>query len=295
VVRARPYAVTTIDTLAEGVHFRLEADGGWFTATDVGHRALAAALSDIAAMGADPGQAYFSLAVGGALDAGGALELMKGAEALARATGTTIAGGDVVRASSAAVAVTVVGWADSESQIVGRDGARPGDIVGVTGALGGAGAGLALLERGRRGEAAVTANAEALIDRHLRPQPRLTEGRALAVAGAHAMIDVSDGIAADAAHIGRRSGVLLEIDLEALPLADGVAEVAGWIGTSAAELGATAGEDFELCACFAAADRERAEQAAALRWIGHVSEGAPGVRLSDSSGERDLRGYEHHW
>src|SRR5205807_2715390 len=136
-------------------------------------------------------------------------------------TGTSIAGGDVVGAPALMVSVTAVGWADSEDQLVGRDGAKPGDLVGVTGDLGGAGAGLAVME----GRAPRTAGAEAALARVRRPWPRLREGRALAAAGVHAMIDLSDGLATDAGHIACASGARLLLRLAALPLADGVAEV----------------------------------------------------------------------
>ena len=128
------------------------------------------------------------------------------------------------------MSVTAVGWADEESELVGRDGALAGDLVGVTGTLGAAGAALAV----REGRAARAAGSEAVLARAREPWPRLKEGRALARAGVHAMIDLSDGLATDAGHLGRASGVQLRVELERLPLAGGRrgdlrrARAAGW-------------------------------------------------------------------
>jgi thiamine-monophosphate kinase len=270
-------AVVSTDTMVEGVHFRLD----WIAAADAGHRALAGALSDLAAMGALAGEAYIALGVGGTLDAAGALELMGGAARLAARCGVTIAGGDVVRSPAAFVTVTVVGWAEDEHAVVGRDGALPGDLVGVTGRLGGAAAGVELLagrtEPGGPHDAA-------LIARHARPRPRLEAGRALAAAGVHAMIDLSDGLARDAAAIAERSGVSLEIDLDALPLAEGVGDPL---------LAATGGEDYELCVCVGPGQRELVEHAVAdLTWIGRVVAGG-GTRFLDAAGAHELTGHEH--
>jgi thiamine-monophosphate kinase len=287
VVRAGGFAVVSVDTMVAGVHFRLS----WSSPRQVGHRALATALSDLAAMGARAGEAYFSLAIGGELDAAGALELMRGAEALAARTGTTIAGGDVVGSPTPTVSVTVVGWADTEEELVGRDGARPGDLIGVTGELGGAAAGLAVLE----GRAPRGPEAGALIARHRCPEPRLEWGRGLGGIGAHALIDLSDGLAGDAGQIGRASGVLLEIDLDALPVAAGVAGVARALGEDPGVLAATGGEDYELCVCVAAGDRAAAEAVVPeLSWVGRVLPGPPyGARLGGAAGPLGRGGYEH--
>ncbi len=271
-------AVVSTDTMVEGVHFRLD----WIDAADAGHRALAGALSDLAAMGALAGEAYVALGVGGTLDAAGALALMAGAERLAAGCGVTIAGGDIVRSPAAFVAVTVVGWAQDEHAVVGRDGALPGDLVGVTGRLGAAAAGVELLA-GRTERGAGAHDAE-LIARHARPWPRLDAGRALAAAGIHAMVDLSDGLARDAAAIAERSGVALEIDLDALPLADGVGDPL---------LAASGGEDYELCFCAGPEQRAAVERAVGdVTWIGRVAAGS-GARFLDAAGAHELAGYEH--
>ncbi|HWH45544.1 MAG TPA: thiamine-phosphate kinase [Thermoleophilaceae bacterium] len=282
VVRAAGVAVTSIDTVADGVHFDLATH----SPADVGHKALATALSDLAAMGALPGEAYVSLARPADFADREALELVAAMAELATATGTVIAGGDVVASRSLVVTVAVNGWSDSEADLVGRDGAEPGDLVGVTGELGGSGAGLLVLRGADAG-----AHAEALADRHRRPVPRLAEGHALARAGASAMIDVSDGLATDARHIAERSGVRVEVRLSDVPVAPGVAAAAP--ERDAAAFAASAGEDYELLFTAAPAARAAIEAAASVSWLGQVSAGAGMAMLGDDGQAVELTGFEH--
>jgi thiamine-monophosphate kinase len=270
VVRSAPLAVTSIDTVVEGTHFRQSTH----SPADVGWKALAGALSDLAAMGARSGEAYVSLVLPRDFD--GALELVDAMEELAAETETTIAGGDVVGGPALTVTVAVTGWADDESELVGRDGASPGDLVAVTGVLGGSEAGRLLLERGEQ-------QPDELITRHLRPRPRLREGRELAAAGVSAMIDLSDGLATDARHVAERSGVQLRVELERLPLASGVT----------AEAAAAGGDDYELLVAVPPDRRGAADGAAGLSWIGVAVEGEGLVLLGPAGPVEGLAGYEH--
>jgi thiamine-monophosphate kinase len=294
VVRARPVCVTSVDAMIDGVHFRLGE--GWASPAEVGHRALAGALSDLAAMGADPGEAYLVLGLPADFGEERALELVRGADALAVRTGTAIAGGDVVAAPVLTVSVTAVGWSQSAEALVGRDGACPGDLVGVTGRLGAGAAALAAM----KGRATRTPAVESALARARAPTPRLAEGRALADVGVHAMIDLSDGLATDALHVARAGAVQLRVSLAALPVHEGVADVAAELGVAPWQLAAGGGEDYELCFCAAAEDRAQVETAVRelgavqVSWIGEVVAGAAGLRLSDERGDAvRIEGYEH--
>jgi thiamine-monophosphate kinase len=299
VVRAAGYAVTSIDTVVDGVHFRSDE----LTPHEIGHRALGSALSDLAAMACAPGEAYLAVALPAGYAQADALALVDGAARLAGAHGVALCGGDVSSSATLTITATVVGWAADPGELVGRDGARPGDLVAVTGALGGAAAGLALLE-GRVSAAAAgvdPAAAQHLHRRYARPEPRLAAGRALGALGATALIDVSDGVATDARHLARRSGVVIELQAAALPRDAGVDEVAVALGEDPARLAATGGEEYELCACLPAAGRALAQARfadyglGALTFIGTVREGGdgevPGLRFTDSDGE--FSGWEH--
>jgi thiamine-monophosphate kinase len=296
VVRGQGYAVTSVDTLVDGVHFRF----GQLSSAEIGHRALATALSDLAAMAAPAGEAYLALGLPPGIASAEALALVRGAQAVAEHAGATIAGGDVSSSATLTVTVTVVGWVADPGELVGRDGARPGDVVVVTGELGAAGAGLALLEGDADG-AMLSPDARAsLHERYARPQPRLAAGRALSQLGARALIDLSDGLATDARHLARRSGAGLELTLARLPVAPGVDAVAGQLGRDPGAFAATAGEDYELCACLPVA----ALALMAAQWP-HLNEGrlpplsivgrvVPGMgELTWTDSGSPLSGYEH--
>jgi thiamine-monophosphate kinase len=283
---------TSVDMLVEGVHFRRDTA----PLASVGHKALAAALSDLAAVGASAGEAYVALGVPPDLDEAGCLELFGGLAALAAETGTRVVGGDVSRSPVLVLAVTVVGHAPSADGLVGRDGAKPGHVLAVTGELGGAAAGLALLDRPELAGSMEPAVAEALKRRQLEPQPRLAAGAGLAASGAEAMIDLSDGVGSDAAQIAAASGVRLSVDLERLPLQGGVEEVARAGGLDPLDLAASGGEDYELLIALspgrlAGAATAASQTGTTLTAIGDVTRGE-GVEFR-GGGEVAPSGFDH--
>ncbi len=278
---------TSVDALVEGVHFRRETS----SPRQIGRKAISTALSDLAAMGAATGEAYVWLGAPEEMDEAELLEVGEGLAAVAEETGTTVAGGDLTRAPVLSLAVTVTGHAPKPDDFVTRGGARPGDALVVTGELGGAAAGLVLIERASA-EGLDLQAADALRRRQLDPTPRLAAGQALAAAGATAMIDVSDGLAGDAGHIAAASEALLVIDADALPIAPGVAAVAAASGLDPLELAASGGEDYELLAALPPGAVASAREALAalgvlLTAVGRVeaAAGRPRAELKRRGGE----------
>ena len=282
-------SVGTTDMLVEGIHFRLD----WASPEDVGWKALAVNLSDLAAMGAAPGRALVSIGVDP-----GRRELVpgiaRGLQAIAAQTGTAVVGGDTVRSPGPLVVnVALVGVAEPE-HLLRRNAARPGDALAVTGRLGGAAAALAALLEGRPLD---DDNARSLRDALHRPMPRLAAGRALADAGVRCAIDISDGLASEAAHIAEASMVSVVVDLAAVPLADAAVRTVG--RDRARLLAATGGEDYELLfAVDPARLRELSRLLAddgGLTVVGHVEGDEHPGRVTFLDGSRpvslDAKGY----
>jgi len=286
---------TSVDAIVEGVHFRR----GEATLQAIGRKALATALSDLAAMGAEAGEAYVVLGAPDDLGEDGFHALLDGMLGLAKATGTTIAGGDLTRAPALTLAVTVVGHAPAAADFVSRGGAEPGDLIVLTGEVGGAAAGRLLLDDPSLAGAVPAATASLLRDRQLDPSPRLRSGGALARAGARAMIDLSDGLAGDGGHVAHDSGAALEVDAGSLPLAKGLAEVAAAAGRDPLRLAVAGGEDYELLAtlpaeALAEASLRMGEAAeTTLTPIGKVVAGA-GIEIRLPGGGRlEAEGFDH--
>lgn len=232
----------SIDLSLEGVHFRTD----WLSLREIGWRATAAALSDLAAEGAQPIGVLVSLGIPGNVqrvtwNASPAVQIMSGVGAAARSVHAHVLGGDLVRSPRYLVDVCVLGLA---ARPVRRSGARPGDGLWVTGRLGGAARALRALAARRR-------MAPALRRRFAHPVPRIAAGRWLAAHGARAMIDLSDGLTGDAGHLAAASRVRVEIALDRLPC---------WPGATP-RTAAASGEEYELLVALPPRFGERAARA----------------------------------
>lgn len=232
--------VASTDVLVEGRHFRRD----WSSATDVGHRAAAANLADIAAMGAVPTALLVALCAPPDLEVRWAEELADGLGAEAATVGASVVGGDMSASPTLTVAVTALGDLRGAAPVL-RSGARPGDVVAVAGRLGHAAAGLAVLSRGLRTPAS-------LVDAYRRPQVPYAAGPAAGRAGATSMIDVSDGLLADLGHIAAASGVLIDVRRDALDLPEQLRDAARALGVDAYAWLLTGGEDHALAGTFPA-------------------------------------------
>lgn len=279
--------VVTADTLNAGVHFPADA-----TPADIGWKALAVNLSDLASMGARPAWCTLSLSLPGDdtawLDA-----FLDGFLGLADTHAVALVGGDTTR-GPLSIAVTAMGWVEAGAALR-RDGARPGDDVWVTGTLGDAAAALVLggyvpipLD-GVAMPVVEAGNAAALRARLARPAPRVAVGRALAGL-AHACVDVSDGLLADLGHICRRSGVGAEIELARLPASPAL-RAAYADDELRAALQAAGGDDYELC--FSASTAAREAVARALEQAGTT--GTRIGRITDGDGVRALAADGSPW
>ncbi|WP_425572901.1 thiamine-phosphate kinase [Nocardioides panacihumi] len=250
------HVVVSTDLLVEGRHFRRN----WASAADVGHRAAAQNLSDINAMGGRAHSLTVGLAAPADLPVRWALEFAEGFAEECSLLGASVVGGDVTRSSEIVVSVTVLGSLTQAPVL--RSGARPGDVLALAGRQGWAAAGLAVLGRGFRSPRAV-------VTAYQRPEPPYDAGPAAAAAGATAMVDVSDGLLAEAGHLAAASGVAVDVTSSSLEIPEPFLAVAAAINADPASFVLTGGDDHALLATFPG----DASLPDGWRVIGRVSEG----------------------
>jgi thiamine-monophosphate kinase len=285
--------VWTTDVLVEGADFDL----AWSLGGDIGYKAVAVNASDLAAMGAAPSHALAALSLPASTPLVFVDALLDGMVEAAGALGLALVGGDLSSASEIALCVSMLG-APGPAVPVLRSGALQGDALCVTGRLGGAAGGLAALRAGARPGGDPTS--DRLIERQLRPRPRVGEGMALAGAGASAMIDVSDGLLLDLARLMAASGTGCQVDPRAVPVdrdLEAVSRTAHAPPIDPARLAATGGEDFELLFSIegGALDRARAAlepHGTPMTVIGEVTSGAPRFGQEELSSMEEL-GWDH--
>ncbi len=280
----------TADLLVEGVHFDLELTGP----EDLGYKSIAVNVSDVAAMGGTPRRALVSLTLRPGMELEWIEALYKGMRAASDRFGMAVVGGDISSGACLVISVALLGN-PAGRRVIERRGARPGDAVCVTGTLGASAAGYRLLRAGRRDALRERPD---LKEAHLRPSPRVAEAEVLRRHLPTAMIDVSDGFAADLSHLCDASAVGVVVDSSRLPVVD----LSGLeLDREPLELALAGGEDYELVFTIAS---ERAEAAAAevegrtgtrLSIVGEVVEADRGRVLTLDGVERPLegRGWDH--
>jgi thiamine-monophosphate kinase len=242
VLRVRTgHVVVSTDLMVEGHHFRRD----WAGAADVGARAAAQNLSDINAMGGTATSLTIGLATPADLPAAWALDFARGFAEECGKVGASVVGGDLTRSDTLVIAVTVLG-ACTVAPVL-RSGAEPGDVVALVGRQGWAAGGLAVLGRGFR-------SPRVLVEAYRRPEPPYAAGPVAADAGATAMIDVSDGLVADAAHIAEASGVVIDIRREAFEIAEPLHAVGSALNADPLQFILGGGDDHPLLACFPTVD-----------------------------------------
>lgn len=267
--------VASTDVLVAGVHFRLD----WSSPVQIGRKAAAANLADLAAMGAVP----TGLLVGMACPADTPVETLRGlTDGLweeARSVGAGVVGGDVVSSPTLVLSVTALGSLEGREPVK-RSGARAGDTVALAGRVGWAAAGWAVLARGFRSPVAV-------VSAHRVPEPPYAAGPQAAAAGATAMIDISDGLLADLGHVARASGVRIDVRTAALAVPDRLVDVGAALGIDPMHWLLTGGEDHALAATFPGDVPE------GWRAIGTVAEGEPDVLVDGRRYDGGPSGWDH--